>query len=208
MACVAVLLLSSCTYSNIGSCIRNSGLTHTGVDVRHPVDGKMYQTPALRKAKTAYVRAPELCYRLNHPLYIACNIKGDCTVPEPYDIRPTGRVRLALAKTDSDDAPWRFRESVEVIPADARAYTVREGYKDKPELEDDRSQPRPAWWRYVAAAPFDYLLDPAITVVWNVTVYPLSFAALPFLLTFEEISYQTQSQPVPPPPPASGSEQP
>ncbi len=214
----AVLLLpglSSCTYSNIGSCIRNSGLVHTGVDVRHPVDGKMYQTPEQRraregKAKEAYVRAPELSYRLNHPLFISYNIKGDFNKPEPYDIRPTGKTRLALARNlietlpggGTKATPWLFRKSVESIPASARAYTVKSHPEDRPALEDDLPQPRPAWWRYAAAAPFDYLIDPAITVVWNTASYTVSLAALPLVMTWESISYQYFSEPPPPAPPA------
>ena len=210
---IALLPLSlvSCTYSNFGSCIRNSGLTHTGVDVRHPMDGKVYRTPAQRKVDEfseawGYVRAPELSYRLDHPFFISYNIKGDHNEPEPYDIRPTGKVRLALA--GGYDRPSSFKKSVESIPANARACSVKPNKESKPVLDDDQPQPRPSWWRYVAAAPFDYLIDPVITVAWNTTTYTVSLAATPFLLAYESLSMQTQATPPPPPPPSTTSSTP
>ncbi len=191
LLCAAALLLPSCTgwvESNIGTCIRESGLVHTAADVRHPVDGTIYQTTAQRKAQKGYVRAPEITYRMSHPLFIHYDVKGMAwDIPEPYDIRPTGRQHCALVSCANDGNPGKLEKIVERIPAHARPRPARGNEERAPWLHDLGEPPSPSWWRYAAAAPFDYALEPLITITANVTEYVGGLVILPFWLLYAGI---------------------
>ncbi len=162
-------MLPSCILrSNIGHNIRETGELYTSVALR-PVDGVIYTTPEQRKASpdaaTAYARLPEVTFRRqSRHWFEAHSILLDYW-PAIHDIHPTGRVKTVLVARQSTGCPYDVKDFVEDIPANARPSAPTE-LPDEIEIHAPLNMPHTdaGWGRTLTAAPFDYLIDPALTV--------------------------------------------
>ncbi len=171
LACVAVLLLPSCIMrSNIGKNIREPGTVYTSVYLR-PVDGTIYRTPQQEAQKAmycknpAYARLTEVSFRkASRPWFEAHSILID-DEPKPHSIRPTGKVRLAEIGVRYDGCPDSVTALVDAIPVDAKEQKAAT-LPDEEEIALDKGavHAQVSWGRRLAAAPFDYLIDPILSV--------------------------------------------
>ncbi len=168
-AAALMLVLPSCVLrTNIGKNIREAGEIYTSVGLR-PVDGRVYMTPEQRSYKTscihyAYARLPEVTYRQHSDLVDAHSILLH-KKPSLSDIQPTGRIRVALVKCSALNCPLAVEEMMTDIPANARSYSVGE-MPDKAsiDIKEQVSTNEAGVGRRIVAAPFDYLIDPALSV--------------------------------------------
>ncbi len=162
------LLLPSCVQWNIGLRIRENGETHTGVDVFHPVDGQIHRAPGMGSCDDAYIRAPEVTYTRRTPLVEAQGwfwYTGD-PWKKALHIRPTGREHWALASCEHS-TPGSFQRKA-TPPAETSATPVEEADARRQALASSYgslSHTEASTARRLAAAPFDYLIDPALTGV-------------------------------------------
>ncbi len=175
--CAAVILLvfPSCIQWNIGECIREAGQIHTGVDICHPVDGKVYSipTPGVNNCKDYFVKAQEVTYRRRPPLFsndydLFWGALGvACAPEEAVEVQPTGWIFVAAISCDSDMLPLSFKKQVDAIPASATARPVGNvvSSENKSPLDyGSVSHTEASATRKLAAAPFDYVVDPILTV--------------------------------------------
>ncbi len=193
---VALLLLPSCVQCHIGQRIREGGVRHTGVDILHPVDEKLYRTPAMRKDDTAIARAPEVTYCVYSPLLTLAGDKdGNRTAGK---VAPTGQVRVVRLRCEEENKPWsiypantprQFIELAEGVPANAEACPVGKAGKlgayklESPYTYGSLTEPtKPSAARRLAAAPFDYLIDPVISAAHTAVNVPLFILAAPFAI--------------------------
>ncbi len=201
-ALLAATLLCSCVESRIGLRIREMGEVHTGVDYLHPVDGKVYQTPAQRSKKPpqACVLAPEITYRVGHSFY-HLHAPYDCDLTSQYGIRPTGRTLVARIDCGRADSYTKLLkdEVGGTIPAGARPSPaeglIRPGKFDQIDYGDLAPvTPSPAW-RSIAAAPFDYLIDPVLSAAGTTVLWTGILVATPVLYVSHQIHRATRSSP-------------
>ncbi len=180
------LLLSSCQW-NIGDIIRSETAVHVGGDVRHPVDGKVY----CDEDGNFYAWVPEVTYR-TEPGIVEWVAMGPLP-HKAFDITPTGRT--ILVRVDSGIRPSEKLESLPEgaklfcltrgeWPAPACVRKYAEPRADRPEnmLDTWRSHypERDHRWlgdfegekatrgsigAQIAAAPFDFVIDPILSVV-------------------------------------------
>ncbi len=102
LSLLVCLAFSACKFWYTADHLRAGSTTYTGVDIFHPVDGKIHY-PAKQSdgsLGTAYVIAPEVTYRAQPPCFEVPNVHswGTWDVegwPEVTDMRPTGRVVVA-----------------------------------------------------------------------------------------------------------------
>ncbi len=180
LACtlLSALLLSSCGPWYIGNRIRYDSELHVGAALEHATihyyaDGRslawMKADPEHRSiGEPDYVLAPEVTYRVRKPL-VGMVWDG---VDKPAEITPTGRMVLVKPHGRTRDSIWD-NELVEKLPEGMQAdpQTVP---KDKPfEYESVRqlgdldapAATRGSVGAQIAAAPFDYVIDPALSAV-------------------------------------------
>ncbi len=193
LVCAAALLLPSCVQWNIGQRIREGGEIHTGVDILHPVDNTLYRTSAMRKDGTALARAPEVTYCVYSPLLTLVGEKDGSR--HAAKVTPTGRTRVARLRCEDmnmlslypEHTPREFIELAEGIPTNAEACPKGSGGKfdtpkyGRPDTYGSLTEPtQPSMARRLAAAPFDYLIDPALSVTHTLVNVPLFIVAAPF----------------------------
>ncbi len=163
---VALPALSSClVQSNIGDRIREGAEVYTGVDVRHPVDGKIYRTADMNSYDDAFVRANEVTYTRRTPWlteekYLKNRAKAQ-------QVTPTGKV-LTVQVISFENRPEFYRQTVSQLPAGVRAEQAVITEDDRIESYGVISKTNCGPWRKAAAAPFDYFLDPVISGVSTV----------------------------------------
>ncbi len=116
-----VLPLSSCMRWHTANRLRDAHTVYTGVDIYHPVDGKLYYSPAENTENlifkdvsfTNYLIAPEVTYRRRSNLINSDGLGN--FYPEPdytQDIPPTGRIHVVKIKRGRSHP-----DSPEMIPA-------------------------------------------------------------------------------------------
>ncbi len=170
---MAAFLLPSCSTVtwNIGESIRRSGEVRVGVDVRQPVDGKLYRC---EQGETMLVRAPEVTYSPCVPLVeweiretwgnLCLFADTDEVWLNAENLRPTGRTLVA------ETANLRDRRLVRVLPelpahCEAQVAPEYRGRLSPAALGTLELRQQPSLGRKLAAAPFDYVADPALSLV-------------------------------------------
>ncbi len=181
------LLLPSCTItSHIGKSIREAGEVHTGVDIFHPVDGKLHQTAAQHtQSDRAYVLAPEVRYRIYSGTIINHGL-DKTTPPHPVvcDLQPTGKNCVAYIAC-KDGKPSHFIYLDEKFPSNTRAYPMAADGDEKIHhraLGKTAPSTQTSLWRRAVALPFDYILDPALSLTLTAGANIGGMVALPFLI--------------------------
>ncbi len=205
----AALLLSSCVRWHIGAAIRDSSDRRVGVDVTQPLDGKVYELPgeARKKPRSYYTCAPEVRYRLERLPLVAFD---DAPFEPPHaraavDLRPTGRT--LLVRYEYEQEPLRgleqklygtlaairpcYREAVQELPKEARL--CRRSLSRHLFAESALKQPRHTvnslgtrehercWPATLAAAPFDFAIDPVLSGVSTGVMWTGAAVASPFI---------------------------
>ncbi len=180
---LAALLLCSCGPWYIGNRIRYGSELHVGAAPAHATVHYYASASSLAWMKAApnhrsigdpdYVLAPEVTYRVRRPL-VGMVWDG---AGEPVDITPTGRMVIVKPHGRSRTRIWDT-ELVPFLP-EGMAADPQEVPEDKPfayrhlgELGDFDTPPatRGSVGAQIAAAPFDYVIDPALSAV---TLSPL-----------------------------------
>ncbi len=182
------LLMSSCQW-NIGELIRASTAVHVGADTLHPVGGVYYVVPNGRGLHNTYAYAPEVTYRVQHRLTEWQAIGTPAHFAE--DVTPTGRILLVQFR-------YPYPVIVDKLPEGAvkrpmkevrqrRYHDHRLGY-----FPSERSS-RGSVGAQILAAPFDFCIDPVLTLVSTVAGGPFY---LPLMAAQDMLRHQ-QQQPVP-----------
>ncbi len=189
LALLSALLFPSCVQWNIGERIRESSALHVGADVTNPV--VRYYKPG-HQYGADYLLAPEVTYKALPPIV---GFRSDWYWAK--DVQPTGR--LVLVDTGLYNKTDRRTTRVERLPEGLRAVPSRAqretpGPMEFPIRTGDFDSPlaRPAsTGACIAAAPFDYLIDPALSAVNTVIVaVPVGCAILlaaPLTLIWPEL---------------------
>ncbi len=164
-ALAALTWLPSCGTLHIGERIRSAEELHLGVAREHATE-KLYH-PKDRKdlrdgffVSPRYVRAPEVSYRTRRPIL---DVGG---VRTPQDITPTGR----MVYIGSGERQCVTEEAVKGyirVPQPENDKDFASTYTDAEQL-GDLETPRmteASLGARIAAAPFDYLIDPLYTGV-------------------------------------------
>ncbi len=188
------LVLSGCAQYNLGQRIREGGEIHTGVDVLSPAQGKLYRTPGMAEAHTAYAQLPEVTCRLQTPI-ITTPADSDGERRRVRNATPTGQTRAALILCASSDGatrqtpePRSFIKLVDTIPADALpidAGKAAEGAQEQPGSYGWLSTTECGWGRRLAAAPFDYAIDPVLSAAHTILAVPVAIVATPGFLIWK-----------------------
>ncbi len=188
------LMLPGCAQYNIGQRIREGGEIHTGVDVLSPAQGKLYRTADMAGAHTAYALLPEVTCRLQTPI-ITTPADSDGERRRIRDITPTGQTRAALILcASSDDAPRQapeprsFIKLVDAIPAEAQPIDTGKtagGAQRQPGSYGWLSTTECGWRRRLAAAPFDYAIDPVLSTAHTLLAVPVAIVATPGFLIWK-----------------------
>ncbi len=169
--CLAAMGLSSCIVSNIGGTIRDMGEEKTAVDTNNPVGGVVYRKKGEQYKFQRIMQAPEVVYRGRDGLILDNKVRFCCFgCPE---VKETGRTLWVQVDSAGDytlltstpSPEWKKEEFSQIwrTPANRlRPYKTRETC-NKTLLS-------------AIAVPFDYAIDPALTVGYS-TLWILS---LPF----------------------------
>ncbi len=156
----AATLWSSCvTNWNVGQCIRDPQEIHTGVYLHSPeaMQYRVYHAPETTKRR--YALAPEVTFRVKRPVL---RTEWFGYTPENIvDVTPTGARQLVQVEGGWEyaHAPYKPCTLLEKLPEGATAMEPQDT------LYASLCHTRASWARRLAAAPFDYLMDPALTVV-------------------------------------------
>ncbi len=168
MTTVLTLALSSCVVkSNIGDQIRDGNVVYTGADVRHPVDGKVYRTSDMNMYDDVYVRAPEVTYTKYTPWFTVKNKDLAEKQSEARNVRPTGNT-LVVQAIAYKNKPEFFRQQLTQMPAGVTGAQAESALGNCVEAYGEISKTELGWGKKIAAAPFDYFLDPVFTGVGTV----------------------------------------
>ncbi len=210
-AVAILLLLPSCKQWFIGEHLRGSDTTYTGVDIFHPVDGKIHAN--LRqdapRSLEAYVIAPEVTYTKRTPWWkVNRHALGDLSYEpseQAYDICPTGRVVIAKIDTEGFDKIVRGLPKG-LTPMDARdvGSLERMAYWDADRLNPrylgelgEQEQEKASFVRRALISTCDYVVDPLLNVVSG-PLEVLGFAALSPILIPTLYAMESQQQKVSP----------
>ncbi len=162
----AALMLPSCVQWNIGECIRNSQEVHTGVYLHVPEaeQYRVYDVPS-SKEHCRYALAPEVTFRIERPTIETGDFGKH---PRVVEVQFTGQRRLVRV-----DESWEGREKrgwdamgLPCYPATLIDKLPEGATRMKPQDTAYASfrSTKASWGRRLAAAPFDYLIDPALTL--------------------------------------------
>ena len=179
MLCMATLALtlSSCVKMQIGECIRASTTVRVGVTQTSQADKRYYWIAG----ESCYEYVPEVTYRWNPKAIKLRTIKGLWPAEAAFDITPTGRTHLVEF---SRGEPYRLKEA---LPPHAEMH-MRPVVKLK-DIQNALPDNQVSDWRYlgsfsvgsasrgstgacVLAAPFDYCLDPLLSIAAS-PLYPV-----------------------------------
>ncbi len=185
------LFLPSCGPWYIGDRIRYDSEVHVGAAIKHATvhyyDAEslawMKEDPRHRSiGDPSYVLAPEVTYRIRRPIVYGIWTMGEGAGYTLTDITPTGRMVLVRPRGRFRTDIWD-NELLENLPEGMAADPQRVP-ADKPydyvfarDLGDFDSPPatRGSLGAQMAAAPFDYVIDPALSAV---TLSPLLVPAV------------------------------
>ncbi len=191
-ACTALLVVS-CSPSywmqwNLGECIRHTETVHKGVDVRRPVDGKLYLFP--EEAETWVVRAEEVTYVTDSPSLISrrrnwseLSLFTDAGQGRARVLEPTGRVVVAEVQGTAESNDVYFVRELPAMPQGCT--TCPPHRRKKPQPPTARAFGKldghtlPEWGLTLLAAPFDYVLDPALSLLSTGLTYTLEHGIAP-----------------------------
>ncbi len=170
----ALLLFPSCqgwVQWDIGGCIREGSEAHVGANTHGPC--VRYEKKGDKNAPTYYL-APEVLYRTKHHIVkwtLAPRTEHE-KAKAAYELRPTGHQLLVLGKNGD------VLGLAETLPAGYKAVrlpgcncgktksaTDRLGMLDRPQAT------RGSLAAQLAAAPFDFVIDPALTAVSTAATY-------------------------------------
>ncbi len=178
-----MMVLPSCIRSHIGSNIRQVQEVRLGVDANNPIDGRVYEVEGGKR----YVPAPEVSYRVDSPIISGAGwpfaqLVGISSVRYPViDIQPTGRVLIVECEGSVVLRPVAVTQE---LPAEAKLIYTEQKRGDltlKDELFGCFSyQQKAGFWRTMAAVPFDFAIDPALSVVGST----VDFTANTFIVLF------------------------
>ncbi len=220
LAAAAALLLPSCKQWFIGDHLRGASTSYTGVDIFHPVDGKIhFDTRQKNKIlREAYVVAPEVTYCKQPPCWDASihDIGDWSNVPaaKAENIRPTGRIVVAKIGYGG------FREIVPALPKGLTAYdapthdidavaqmkmphivcywTPEDIYPDSlGELGTAREE-KPGFARRALIATCDYVVDPLLNIL-TIPVEAVGIIALSPIIAPVTMAIDSQEQQEPQP---------
>ncbi len=159
------LLLSSCTL-HIGERIRGTSELHVGAAKEHATV-KFYHPDArefMREYPTLYpdyVLAPEVTYRIRRPILDFGYTRT------PVDITPTGRMVYVEPEESQRVEEEAVKGYIRVPQQTVSSKDYASTYTDARQLGDFET-PVPAELSLgarIAAAPFDYAIDPVLTAV-------------------------------------------
>lgn len=175
------LVLSSCV-CDIGGVIRAGAVEHVAVDTNRPSGGLVYRN---RNSAAEVMLAPEVAYHgrdgMVYDLFV-----HDCYIGCP-EVKDTGRQLWVRKGPDGDyvllggppSAAWKPMQLKEIPKTPTRANRLK-AY-DSREVGDKA-------FRAVLAAPFDYALDPVLTVGMNATMFVAEVLTLPFQLLYYSVA--------------------
>ncbi len=164
VSCLFVFpFLASCQW-NIGECIRASTAVHVGADISNPDEVETYGYDYFAPR---YFIAPEVTYRY-------CPDLVDFRVPndpwyKAHDIKRTGHKVLV-----KDSCGW---QTADKIPVDSKRITYqydsdvkRDTNRELGDLDSPRSS-RGSIPAQIVAAPFDFIIDPVLSVTTSVFAF-------------------------------------
>ncbi len=157
--------LSSCVW-NIGECIRSSTAVHVGADLSNPAEVEAYGYDYFADE---YFIAPEVTYRYCPDLVEFC-------VPNepPYKVHDMKRTGYKVLVRDGLE--W---ETTDKIPADAKRKRIEDMYDPRKKRDTNRElgdldSPRASRGSIpaqIAAAPFDFVIDPVLSATTSVFTF-------------------------------------
>ncbi len=182
------LLHSSCTRWHTADRLRDPYTTYTGVDIYHPVDGKIYHLPEDEPyPQHYYVIAPEVSYQRRTHLTNTDGFYPVCDTSQ--NIRPTGRTVVAAFSYSHgfEKILPRLPEGVvsEVAPKENQGgirprgsnHWCPEGNAPWESLGAiSKQEHKPGFARRLLIGTCDYLVDPLL----NIIMVPLDAIVLPF----------------------------
>ncbi len=165
-----IALLPSCVQWGIGERIRNPQEVHTGVRLHTP-EAKQYRVfdgPGA-KEHCRYAFAPEIVFKVERPL-IETERFG--RYPRVVDVQSTGQHRLVRV---NESWEGRGRQGWDSMNPPCYPCTLIDKLPEGATLVEPQStafasfhSTKASWGRRLAAAPFDYLIDPALTALSSV----------------------------------------
>ncbi len=206
----ACLLLASCTRWHLGDRLRDAHTTYTGVDIFHPVDGKIHHTPAEEGvvASEYYVLAPEVTYQRRSPL-----TNTDDFYPAPlraHKIQPTGRTVTARISHGyyfeelvpklpsgqvSEPAPTENRRIFGITSAAGWQAKGNPQFRTLGILAEKTEEPGLA--RRALIGTCDYALDPLLNLITIPAEVVGSILSFPILLLAEQLAPAPAPKPQP-----------
>ncbi len=190
-----LLLLPSCVRWDIGQNIRECAETRVGVNPYEryacPADAPELASVALsdpqRPGRCRHVfLAPEVTYRMDSPFINSVPLSGPAEVSE---VVPTGELRVvALYLRKPDGCQIRVGERYKGERAALTPYVEPEKSDRLPTLTEggqnshrlgcvEVRQDEGYFWYAAAAAPFDYLIDPALSLLSTPVFWGYAFVA-------------------------------
>lgn len=187
MLAMASLILSSCI-CDIGGVIRAGAVQNVAVDTNRPVNGIVYQN---RKYASEVMLAPEVIYHGRDGMVYDL-IVHDCYLGCP-DVKDSGRQLWVRKGPDGDyvllegppSAAWKPVPLKEIPATPTRANRLK--------AYDTREVGSTAL-RAVLAAPFDYALDPVLTIGMNATMFVAEVLTLPFQLLYYSVAAPAEAE--------------
>ncbi len=185
LACAAVLLFPSCVQWNIGENIREGAQICVGADLRECYDvpdelNVDYNTWPHGGGKSLRILAPEVCFRPDYPL-VSTNWKN---LPRAKEVQPTGAYRkvtrsmVVIFRGEKAEVGGRCEVP---NPAALRRIGSRGIWAEvRPAEPQERKCGK--WYPLaaIAAVPFDYVIDPALSVVTTPFFWVGALIARPF----------------------------
>lgn len=169
----AAVLLSSCI-SNIGGTIRDGAEERIAVDTQRPVDGVVYRN---KQSVAEVMQAPEVVFRKRYGLIYDLFVY-DCYLGCP-EITDTGRQLWVRVNPDGkytllDGPPTTAWKPMKLM---YQPTTPTAAHRLNPYATRDVGSKT---LRSVLAAPFDYVVDPVLTIGCNSLLFCGSVVSLPF----------------------------
>ena len=184
--CLAAMGLNSCIISNIGGTIRDLGEEKTAVDTNNPVGGVVYRKKGEQYNFQLIMQAPEVVYRGRDGL-ITDNMVHDCYLGCP-ELKETGR--NLWVQVDSDDYDFlNGPPSPEWEKVKARNIRRTPANRLRPYKTQETCNKT---LLSILAAPFDYAIDPVLSVGYTTLCYCGEILALPFWALSQDASPPAQ----------------
>ncbi len=174
LTAASALCLSSCVVDwNIGRCIRESDEWYTGVCTCQ-ADKIKYWEGTGDSGRMRYLQGREVRFRLNHALVTTTHL-GRSPQARVCGVEESGKDCLVRVE-ERQGGEWKEGQVIDSLPADARRADASGAHTGlrlcagpgsrycKSGHYVVTSQSKPGTWRRMAAAPFDYLIDPILTV--------------------------------------------